>query len=704
MSKVSLIIPVYNTEEYIEKCFSSVKEQTYKDIEIILVDDNSNKNCRLLLKELASKDPRIKLFHFDKRKGVGAARNFGIKQATGDFVYFLDSDDYIPSRTIEILVNNIKNNNLIHGRIRRTNFSNGFSIVFDGLFKVKSYKETKYNLIKNRSALNILFRMEFIKKHNLTFSEEVETYSDLCFVVPALMNVFQAPYVKEAIYFKRRRNDPISNPSLMQKDEEIKIKDFLYIYNLLKDKYKDKSISMYLDKQFLNFYRKNIVTFLKETDNVELIFDQLSKTSKRVNPAIIKSLVVKREMRLLQRKKLVKYKKRNSFHHLLRDIKIALKGRTKFYIFLYQKVFTKFKMDENMIFLESFLGKSYSDSPKYIYEHMIENNQEFKFVWSLNEKKEIPGNHIQVKRFSLRYFYYLAKAKYWVSNSRIPRYLNKREGNVYLQTWHGTPLKNLVFDMDEIHSANPNYKRNFYDQSRRWDYLSSPNQYSSDIFRRAFKFEKEMLEFGYPRNDILYKQDTEEGILSLKKKMDLPLDKKVILYAPTWRDDEFISSGKYKFELQLELDKLQAELGEDYIVLLRMHYFIASQLDITKYQGFAYNYSDYDDIAELYLVSDILITDYSSVFFDYANLKRPILFYTYDLEKYRDTLRGFYIDIESEVPGPLVKTTEDVINKVKNIDEVQEEYEEIYQEFYDRFCKWDDGNASEKTVERVFIN
>src|SRR5699024_9544165 len=122
----------------------------------------------------------------------------------------------------------------------------------------------------------------------------------------------------------------------------------------------------------------------------------------------------------------------------------------------------------------------------------------------------------------------------------------------------------------------------------------------------------------------------EEEHQTLKRKLNLPLDKKVLLYAPTWRDDEFYSKGNYRFTLQLDLQKMQDELGDEYIILLRMHYVIASQLDIFEFKGFAYDYSDYDDINELYLVSDVLITDYSSVFFDYANLKRPILFYTYD--------------------------------------------------------------------------
>src|SRR5690625_2711264 len=149
---------------------------------------------------------------------------------------------------------------------------------------------------------------------------------------------------------------------------------------------------------------------------------------------------------------------------------------------------------------------------------------------------------------------------------------------------------------------------------------------------------------------------------------------------------------------------MRNKLGDEYIILLRMHYVIASQLDISEFKGFAYDYSDYDDISELYLVSDILITDYSSVFFDYANLKRPILFYTYDLEKYRDTLRGFYIDMEKEVPGPLLENTEEVIHAIETIDEVEEAYRERYDMFYNRFCCWDDGQAAKQVVERVFVD
>ena len=271
-----------------------------------------------------------------------------------------------------------------------------------------------------------------------------------------------------------------------------------------------------------------------------------------------------------------------------------------------------------------------------------------------------------------------------------------------METWHGTPLKRLVFDQEEVTSASPKYKEQFYKQRKEWDYLVSANPFSSKTFRSCFMYEGKMLEYGYPRNDILYAPDKEERARRLKEKLGIPLDKKTILYAPTWRDDEHYGKGEYKFTLALDLKKMKTMLEKDYVLLLRTHHYIADKIDTTGLGGFAYNLSTYDDISEIYLITDICITDYSSVFFDFANLKRPILFYTYDIEKYKNQLRGFYIDMNTEVPGPLLYTSEEVIDAILHIDTIQNRYQKRYDDFYDRFCCFDDGQASENIVKEVF--
>lgn len=362
---------------------------------------------------------------------------------------------------------------------------------------------------------------------------------------------------------------------------------------------------------------------------------------------------------------------------------------------------------KKLIMFESFLGKQYSCNPRAIYEYMKEHRKEYIMYWSVDKRytQYFKENNIpHVERFSLKWLFYMARAEFWITNSRLPLWLPKPKHTTYIQTWHGTPLKKLALDMNEVHMPGTNtekYKRNFIKESSKWDYLISPNAYSTEIFRRAFRFQKRIIESGYPRNDFLYNYNPED-VEKIKRNLKLPADKKVILYAPTWRDNQYYRVGKYKFQLQLDLEKMQKALGEEYVLLLRMHYLVAESFDLEDYKGFAFDVSHVNDIRELYVISDILITDYSSVFFDYANLRRPMLFYVYDIEEYQDVLRGFYFDIEKESPGPLVYTTDEIIEKINKIGAKGYKLPETFERFYQKFCYLEDGKAAQRVVEEIF--
>src|SRR5690606_17324467 len=336
-------------------------------------------------------------------------------------------------------------------------------------------------------------------------------------------------------------------------------------------------------------------------------------------------------------------------------------------IFLFLQLFPK---KNNHIIFESFLGKQYSDSPRAIYEYMVNKYSGYELYWAANRSAipQFKNRGIKyVRRLSFKWLILMARSKYWVTNSRLPLWLPKSKDTLYIQTWHGTPLKRLAADMHEVHMPGTNsktYKDNFLKEASKWDYLVSPNEYSTEIFRRAFDFQKEVIESGYPRNDYILNYNNEKYIKDLKTKYGLPTDKKVILYAPTWRDNQYHEIGKYRFNLEMDIDKLYNALGDDYIVLLRLHYLVAENIDLQGYDNFVKDFSTHEDIRDLYLISDILITDYSSVFFDYANLRRPMIFFVYDIEEYRDTLRGFYFDLEKKAPGPLVKTTDELITEI----------------------------------------
>ena len=351
------------------------------------------------------------------------------------------------------------------------------------------------------------------------------------------------------------------------------------------------------------------------------------------------------------------------------------------------------------IVFDASLGKSYAGNPKYIYEYLVANGYDIRWdcIWFYeNEKYNIPGMSRQVQYGRMRYLYYMATAKVWVFDNRQPEFLIRRKNTYYIQTWHGTPLKKLALDMEDVFMVGETdineYKKHFVRNVHTWDYLISQNAFSTETFARAFDFHKQMLEIGYPRNDILFKDNNEEAIVRHKKNLGLPLDKKIILYAPTWRDDEFSADDKYEFRPQISFEKLQEELKDDYVLIVKYHYLIMDAVDWTPYKGFIYHFDQSRDIAELFLVSDLLITDYSSVMFDYSILRRPMFFFAYDFYKYKNELRGFYFSYRKEMPGPISATTEELIRDIREYDA------SLYEERYDKFCKKyneiDDGNAS----------
>ncbi|WLR61384.1 bifunctional glycosyltransferase/CDP-glycerol:glycerophosphate glycerophosphotransferase [Guptibacillus hwajinpoensis] len=712
MGQISVIVTVYNKEDYIEKCLDSLLQQTFQDIEIILINDASTDNSKGIIERYS--DSRMTCYHLDKNVGVSKARNMGIEYASSEFIYFVDGDDYLAPYTLELLLNNIGEENFIGGSIFKAGkIAIPMEIGEDSYYLRRLRGGRKIKALRRRSATNLLLRKDFVDDHELRFDEQATFYTDLTFSIPAIVNTEEILMITGVpTYVKGECYDPIDQPTLMLHSVEEKLPDLFYVYHKMKMSYADtKSISRYLDLLLLNYYSKSITN--KAVKNSDVLFDHftaLKNSLSLVAPGRIKrrNIIERREHRLLQKGKKEAVLKSMMFRVRLRQWRRSLRKKHLLMRQLYRTVLVKMPMKPKKVLLESFGGKGYSDSPRYIYEELLKSDHKYDYLWVYDKKKkDIPGNPKQVRRLSPAYYYHLATAKYWVSNARMPNFAIKRPETVYLQTWHGTPLKKLAADMKEVRmpgTTTEKYKRNFYNEAQKWDYLVSPNDYSTSIFRRAFKFGKEVLDVGYPRNDILYLEDEEKARRQqeIKAKLGIPADKKVILYAPTWRDDEFHGKGKYKFDLKLNLSEMQARLGDEYVIGLRMHYLIAEHIDTTGMSGFVYNLSDYGDIAELYLLSDILITDYSSVFFDFANLRRPILFFTYDIEKYRDSLRGFYMDFENEAPGPLLKTSDGVIDAIEHIEKIEATYQSNFDAFYDKYCHLDDGHASRKVINRVF--
>ncbi len=795
--EISIITPFHTGRQYLIDYFDSLCCQTYRNFEVIFVLDHAEDVSDILQKY--EQVLNMKIYTLTGKSGVAAARNFGLQQASGDFVYFVDADDYLLEHTLERFALRLEEEpelEVLYGNKKKTWYKRSLTLETLHAEQIERWKDiltqagvtfpedadeatleslvasivddeqqseenaedalvdaaesetedaddsegfdsdeqeediilreersrevrkdraarmliTSRKGIKNISVLHILIKRSFLEEYQIRFDEEAVYYVDLTFVVEILEKATEYRRVYSSKYYQRKHNDPINLPSIAQMKSEDRFSELLSAYNkavaLLPA---DSPLKARMNRKIINYFCNYFAVQMHRSPQSkwkEERFAEMREVIAQIEPAYVKRFGY-RKRRLIKALLSGDQKKTESIitrYLALQKVGKLIKNPSKTKREMYNHVYKKQPIIPKTVLFECFFGGFYSDSPKYIYQQLIKAYPgEYDCIWVYKDKKiDIPFPCKQVKRFSLAYYKYLACANYFVFNNRQPAWMEHREGQVFLETWHGTPLKRLTFDLDEVLSASPNHKHLMYRSSRNWDYMVSPNAFSTKTFRRCFMFENKMLNTGYPRNDILHRENKEEFAKQIREKLGIPQDKKTILYAPTWRDDEYYDHGKYKFSLKLNLQQMKENLSDEYVILLRTHYYIADAIDVTGMEDFVFNVCRYNDIAELYLISDILITDYSSVFFDYAGLKRPMLFYTYDLDKYRDDLRGFYIDMETEVPGPLLLTTDEVVDAIQNIDEVNAKYAACYDKFYERFCGWEDGHAAEKIVDYVF--
>ncbi|MFB4308368.1 CDP-glycerol glycerophosphotransferase family protein [Actinomadura sp. GTD37] len=353
------------------------------------------------------------------------------------------------------------------------------------------------------------------------------------------------------------------------------------------------------------------------------------------------------------------------------------------------------------VLYDSYSGKQYSDSPRAIHEEFVRRDADVEHLWVVRDAQvELPETARPVRLWGAEWYEAMARSRYIVTNAHLPEWFVRRPGQVVVQTWHGTPLKRIGFDIEDVQFANARYLEKVAKETPSWSYLVSPNAFSTPILRRAFRYEGELIETGYPRNDVLASPDREMLAARVRERLGLPPGKRAVLYAPTWRDDSYYGPGKYRLDMRLDLERAAAELGDDHVLLIRRHPNVVDTVPEVA-GGFVRDVSAYPDIAELFLAADVLLTDYSSLMFDYANTGRPMLFFTYDLEHYRDELRGFYFDFEHEAPGPLLGSSDEVIEALRSIDEVGRAYTAPYERFTERFCELDDGKAASRVVDRV---
>jgi CDP-glycerol glycerophosphotransferase len=355
-------------------------------------------------------------------------------------------------------------------------------------------------------------------------------------------------------------------------------------------------------------------------------------------------------------------------------------------------------VDPTLAAFAAYWYRGYACNPKAIYEKLRELLPEVRGVWIVDRahEQEMPPGVEYAVAGTKEYYALLARARYLVNNVNFPNDVVKREGAIHIQTHHGTPLKKMGFDLRDSEFAGRRGHMDFEKLLRRcerWDYSITANPFSTEMWKTAYPVDCETLEVGYPRNDALVNASAEDAA-GIRAALGLEPGRKAILYAPTHRE----YAGTYV--PSVDVARLARELGPAFVVLNRAHYFYRDEAFGTA-EG-VLDVSSHPSIEELCLASDVLVTDYSALMFDYAVLDRPIVIHAPDWEEYRQ-MRGTYFDLLAEPPGVVTRTEEELVAAFRSGAYEGADAARLRGAFRERFCSLEDGGAAERVVGAVWL-
>ncbi len=353
-----------------------------------------------------------------------------------------------------------------------------------------------------------------------------------------------------------------------------------------------------------------------------------------------------------------------------------------------------------VVFYDIFSKNGNGDSIRPIAEEWkkrFPNHKLFFCAKKKNQPKYIDMADEVLVKDSLRFKYITSRAKYIFTNMSFPNKGKKRNGQILISTWHGSPIKKLFLSKDKNNKKFKKYANQFLNS----DFFCTQSENNTTYMKEALALtDKHFINSGLPRNDILFSPDIDKIKTNLRKELNIPEGKKVLFYCPTWRRYD------YKMPMPFDLNELQEQLSKEWCLLLRSHVGKHDwvdkdnrKIDLTQ-NDFAIDVASYPDMAKLYIVADVLISDYSSAIFDFAITGKPQIFYAYDLKEYQNEF-GIYQDYKNFVPGEIPENTKDLIEAVKNINNYDEKYGDRYSSFRAENCSFDKGNATNMLIDEI---
>ena len=718
MPRFSIIVPVFKVQGYLRECLDSVLGQSYPGFEVIAVDDRSPDGCGAILDEYAARDERVRVLHLPENVGLGRARNAGLAQARGDYVLFLDSDDLYTPGLLAAVADRLKSAEdpdiLVFDHIRthwwgRGGPSDASALLAAAGQDVFDLRESPQYIHLFLVAWNKAYRRAFFQEHGLQYAPGL--YEDAPVTYRSMVLADRIACLgRIGVEYRQRRQGAITKTPGRRHFDIFPQYEGLFAFLEEREDLawaRPLLFERALDHMLYVIAREDRVTPADRAD----FYREIRSFHRRHCPEGFTVPDGERgtEMRLLARAPYASFAALRGARGVRRlagagkrhtGAKVSASAQSAWYA-----AQLRLPLDPRLVVYSSCHHAGVSGDPAAIHAKAREIAPQLRGVWVVREEDvaSLPEGVDHVTPGSRRYHSVMARATYWVNNVNWPGSLVKRPGQVQVQTHQGTPLKYMGADLLAKPGARHGYSvPKQLHRADRWDLSLVANRHSELVWERAYPCHFASLRTGSPRNDILVDAPTGHGA-SVRERLGIPAGHTVVLYAPTRR--EYRRGGHVD---RIDLARFAADLGAGHTLVVRLHPTLATGttrgfgLADLHARGVLVDATDEPHVEDLMLASDVLVTDYSALMFDYANLDRPIIVHADDWGAYAAS-RGAYFDITAEAPGHVSRSYQELAWLFDSGTWRDEESTGLRAAFRERFCEFDDGRAAERVVRQVLL-
>ncbi|MGW7454031.1 bifunctional glycosyltransferase/CDP-glycerol:glycerophosphate glycerophosphotransferase [Streptomyces sp. NPDC054787] len=716
MPRFSVIVPAYKVQAYLQESLDSVLTQSYTDLELIAVDDASPDACGSIIDEYAARDPRVTAVHLAHNLGLGPARNAGLARATGDYLVFLDGDDTLAPGALQAITDRLKATGspdvLVYdyartywtGELVRNRLSHRLSEEGPASFRLADRPALLAMLMV---VWNKAYRREYVEREGLSFPPGL--YEDTPWTYPALLAAQSLAVLdRVCVHYRQRRTGSILTTSSRRHLDVFDQYDRVFGYlggrpelerwrPAVHRRMAEHFCALYADRRRLP--RASRAEFFKRASTLLRRYRSPGRAGGLPLPSsrtdrvrhLLMRLGVRRTYRALSVLRSCALASAHGAASLLQGLREAA-------LRLHYRLQRLLPLRRDLAVFSAYWHGGYACNPAAIEATLRELAPGMRTAWICDpaHAATLPRETRPLRPGSAAYWTALARASYLVTNVNFDRALVKRPGQILLQTQHGTPLKRVGLDLQDRPAATPTTDfAGLLRGADQWDYLLSANRHSTLVWEKAVPSSYTTLEYGYPRNDVFHRA-TRAEVLELRERLGVPAGSTVILYAPTHRDYRRSRPDHLDFERVLR------DLGPRFTILSRTHLTYADAPPRADTHPRLIDVSSHPSVEELCLASDALVTDYSSLMFDYAALDRPIVIHADDWEAY-EAARGTYFDLRACPPGAIARTQDELVDIFTTGHWQGSRSAQLRAAFRARFCPYEDGNAAERVVRRVFL-